>query len=102
VKPYRFHPAADAEFNESVDWYNWKQAGVGNDFARRVREYITRIRRDPSSGYASEHGTRTQLVSGYPYKLVFGYIGGMIWIIAVSHTRRRPKYWHQRMKDVQE
>ena len=100
MRPYKFHPAAEEEFNRSIDWYNQKQAGIGNDFARNVRECISRIRHNPLSGYVSEHGTRTQLVAAYPYKLVFGEYGGRIWIIAVAHTSRHPRYWHRRMRDI--
>lgn len=30
---YAFHPEAEAEFNGAIDYYEDREAGLGNDFA---------------------------------------------------------------------
>jgi hypothetical protein len=37
---YRFHPEAEAELNEAVDYYDACQEGLGLEFAREIHATI--------------------------------------------------------------
>ena len=62
-----FHPQAEAEFNEAIDYYEGIEPGLGYDFALEVHFAIQRAVEFPK-GLASV-GRRHQTVSGQPLSL---------------------------------
>jgi hypothetical protein len=40
---FSFHPEAEAEFNDAIDYYEDKEGGLGYDFAVEVYVTIQRI-----------------------------------------------------------
>ena len=47
MKPYKFHPEALEEINDSISFYEDKQAGLGGRFLEALDDAISRIRRNP-------------------------------------------------------
>ncbi|MGZ8935230.1 MAG: hypothetical protein ACXW04_10040 [Methylobacter sp.] len=46
---FSFHPEAEAEFNEAIDYYEDKERGLGYDFAVEVYATIQRIMAFPKA-----------------------------------------------------
>lgn len=44
---YRFHPDAEKEFVDAVEFYESREQGLGLDFANEVRSAIRRIIKHP-------------------------------------------------------
>ena len=55
--------AADAEFQEAIDYYNEHRAGLGFEFADEVKEAVTRITNYPEAWTPLSKRTRRCLIS---------------------------------------
>ena len=47
ARPFRFHPAADAELEDAAEWYEGRRSGLGIEFVRAVRRKVEDIRETP-------------------------------------------------------
>jgi toxin ParE1/3/4 len=100
MREAEFHPAARREFHRAMDDYEDEKRGLGRRFQAEIERRDRQIERDQMAGFSSELNTRTVLAHRFPYKIVFGVFAGILWIVAVAHTRRHPDYWHARVKDM--
>jgi plasmid stabilization system protein ParE len=96
AKRFRFHPAAEAELNDAVDWYEEKEPGLGLQFVGSIRWKIATLLVAPQR-WRLVNGTRRVLLGRFPYAIVYREVSDdEIEIIAIAHYRRRPKYWAHR------
>ena len=91
-----FHPAAAAEYAEAFRWYDERAAGLATAFAGEVSRALRLIRETPERWprYGARH--RRILVRRFPYSMIYLPTATRIWIVAVAHTSRRPRYWRTR------
>lgn len=94
---FNFHPDAEAEFNEAIDYFENKQVGLGRDFAIEVYLTIDRVLSFPKAWAILEGKIRRSLVNRFPYGLLYAEENGGIFILAVMHLHRDPDYWKYRM-----
>ncbi len=59
---YRFHPGAEAELNDAVDYYDECQEGLGLEFAREVYAAIESICEFPLAWASLSKNTRRRLL----------------------------------------
>lgn len=97
MKPISLHEAAEAELAEVLEYYERQRAGLGGEFRREFETTLERIRTNPLA-YAVEDdtGVKYALLRRFPYKLVYVDSNDCIWIAAIAHHRRRPRYWANR------
>lgn len=93
---YTFHPAAEAELNEAVDYYESIQPGLGLDFAREAYEAIDRAIQYPKAWSFIREPVRRSLVKRFPYGILYSESGNDIYILAVMNLYREPFYWEER------
>ena len=93
---YRFHPDAEAELNEAVDYYDGCEDGLGLEFGRVVYAAIQNICQYPLAWTPLSANTRRCLLNRFPYGLVYQLKGDDIIIIAVMQLNRKPGYWRKR------
>jgi len=55
---YYFHPDAENELNEDIDYYNKRQIGLGLEFAREVYSTIQNILLSPQAWNPLSANTR--------------------------------------------
>ncbi len=91
-----FHPDAETELNEAVDYYDQCQEGLGLEFAKTVYAAIENICRYPLAWTPLSRNTRKCLLSRFPYGLVYQHKGDEIIVIAVMQLNRKPDYWRKR------
>lgn len=91
-----FHPAARAELEGAVEYYESGRQGLGLDFAEEVYATIGRILAYPYSGSTMSESTRRCLVNRFPYGIIYQVTKDTVRIIAVAHLHRRPGYWKER------
>ena len=96
---FLFHPAAQIELNEAVDFYEKKQQGLGYEFAEEVYASIGLILKYPEGWRKLSLRSRRCLSKRFPYAIVYEITPELIRIIAIAHTSRRPKYWNKRLND---
>lgn len=93
---FRFHPEAEAELNEAVDYYDGCRDGLGLEFANEVFEAIENICRFPLAWTPLSKKTRRCVLKRFPYGVVYQVRGEQIIIVAVMQLNRKPNYWSRR------
>src|SRR5438067_4287825 len=63
--------AADAEFQEAIDYYNEQRAGLGFEFSDEVKDAVTRIRNYPEAWTPLSKRTRRCQVHRFPYGIIY-------------------------------
>jgi ParE toxin of type II toxin-antitoxin system, parDE len=95
-------PEAELEAAEAVIWYDDQRFGLGDDFLAELRQAYARIRNGPAElsrleSYTGRHDVRRCLLRRFPYLVTFLYRPEEVAIVAISHARRRPLYWLERI-----
>ena len=91
-----FHPEADDEFCEAIDYYEVCQAGLGQDFYTEVNSAIGRIRDLPEAWPVFDGDVRRCLTYRFPYGVLYSIEEDGIFVLAVMHLKRSPDYWKHR------
>jgi hypothetical protein len=94
---FQFHPAADAEFDVAVEYYEQCQSGLGLEFAEEVYATIARIIEYPEVWSPMSRNTRRCLTNRFPYGIIYRIINNSLHIIAVTNLHMRPDYWKERI-----
>jgi len=95
---YSFHPAAEKELNDAVDYYNDCQNGLGLEFTKEIYRTIQNILSFPDAWAPLSENTRRCLTSRFPYGVIYQAMDEEIFIIAVMQLNRKPDYWKEREK----
>ena len=91
-----FHPQAEAEFNEAIDYYEGIEPYLGYDFALEVHLAIQRAVEFPEAWPVLEGDIRRSLVKRFPYGILYSAEQDGIFVVAVMNLYREPGYWKQR------
>jgi plasmid stabilization system protein ParE len=91
-----FTPAARADLNSALDWYDTHAPHVAPQFRDALRATLARIAQNPKQFPVEYRQTRRALLRRFPYFVVFREIEGNIYVIAVFHTSRDPITWQSR------
>jgi plasmid stabilization system protein ParE len=94
---YSFHPFAEIELNEAIDYYEKHRSGLGEEFSNEVYSTIQRIIQNPKAWSKLSENTRRCLTNRFPYGVIYQIKGNKILIIAVMHLSRKPNYWQNRI-----
>mgnify|MGYP003462549314 FL=1 len=99
---FEFHPEALAEFDADVDWYDEREFGLGGRFADEVRLAIKAACDSPQAWtkwpeWDRYPTVRSTGVEAFPYRVVYFVEAERLVIVAVSHSKRRPRYWQDRI-----
>ena len=97
---YSFHPAAEKELNEAIDYYNDLRSGLGLEFTKEIYSSIQNILLFPDAWAPLSANTRRCLTSRFPYGIIYQATDREIFIIAVMQLNREPEYWKVREKGV--
>jgi hypothetical protein len=90
----RFHPLVQQDYNEAYEWYEDRQAGLGERFLKAVRHKIEEIAFQPESfGSRSSKRFREAQVDYFPYLIVYKIKKrkGIIFISSIHHTKKHPR-----------
>jgi hypothetical protein len=95
-------PGAELEAAEAVIWYDDQRFGLGDDFLVELRRVLNRIHRGPDElprleSYVGAHEIRRCQLKRFPYLVIFAFRPDEVLIVAISHARRRPLYWLERL-----
>ena len=93
---FSFHPEAEKEFNEAIDYYEEIEPWLGYDFALEVLSTIKRSVDFPKAWPVLEGGVRRSLVRRFPYGILYSEEKDGIFIVAVMNLHRKPGYWKKR------
>jgi plasmid stabilization system protein ParE len=93
-----FHPEARAEYRATVLYYERKARGLGAAFSAEIKQVMRWIAERPESAPPDVQGTRRKVLSRFPYTIFYAVEPDRIYVLAVTHHRRRPGYWHGRLR----
>ena len=94
---FQFHPAADAELDQAVEYYERCQSGLGLELAEEVYAAIARIIEYPDVWSPVSKNTRRCLTNRFPYGIIYRIKNENLHIIAVANLHMRPDYWKERI-----
>jgi plasmid stabilization system protein ParE len=99
-----FHPAADREVDDVIDWYDSLRPGLGAEFFAELRRGLQVITENPRvsppwpGGRAQALGVRRFTLARFPFVLPYLVLEELVVVLAIAHMRRRPGYWLERAK----
>lgn len=93
---FYFHPEAEAELNQAIEYYEQTCPRLGYEFAQEIHATIQRILPFPNAWPQLEQGIRRALVRRFPYGVLYAETKNGIYIIAIMHLHRSPGYWRSR------
>ena len=91
-----FQRVVRSEFDESADWYERRQAGLGPRFVVAVQRVLDRITEQPDFYPVVHSGVREALVQRFPFCIYYREEADQILVLAVFHTSRDPSVWQSR------
>ncbi|MBI4558449.1 MAG: type II toxin-antitoxin system RelE/ParE family toxin [Candidatus Hydrogenedentes bacterium] len=97
-----FLPGAEEEFREAVRYYEKQVPGVELTFAAEVRKGIAFILDHPYTALSVGTGLRRKVLPHFPYSVLYSVEADLIVVVAVTHQKRRPRYWHGRIRELRE
>lgn len=95
---YSFHPEAEAEFVQAIEYYEECEASLGYDFAVEVYSAIERTMAYPKAWPIIEEDIRRSLVRRFPYGILYAEEDEELFIVAIMNLHRDPEYWKHRIK----
>ncbi|HHT9106899.1 MAG TPA: type II toxin-antitoxin system RelE/ParE family toxin [Candidatus Wujingus californicus] len=95
---YSFHPEAEKELLEAVNYYNGIQEKLGLEFAREVYRSVQNILLFPRAWTPLSSTVRRNLINRFPYGVIYQITEKEIYILAIMQLNRKPNYWEKREK----
>lgn len=95
---YKFHPNAQAEFLESVGFYESKVKGLGSAFIDEFEMVANLVCESPKQWKIElKPDIRRAPLHRFPFSIIYREKQSIIQVLAVAHNRRRPLYWLPRL-----
>ena len=92
-----FHPEASEEVSEAAAYYEQEVQGLGEAFLSEIERAIRFLEEYPETGQPIGDSLRKLALSRFPYSLIYSLESDRIWMVAVAHQRRLPRYWQGRV-----
>lgn len=91
--PVVIDPQAEQDLFAAMEWYDQHRDGLGDRFVRRLDELLTTVSSQPAGFVRVYDDVRRGLMKQFPYAVYYRPDAGLIRVIAILHTSRRPDYW---------
>jgi toxin ParE1/3/4 len=96
LKPHTFHPEADLEYTEAIEYHAAIDLALGKRLDDEIQRIIRIICDQPDRFRVYHAECRRALCPKFPYSIIFSEEPDRIVVIAVMHAKRRPGYWLHR------
>ncbi len=81
-------PQAQADIDNTVNWYDSQDFGVGSAFLTELKSLLRRIADKPARYPFHKPGLRRAKAKRFPYTVFYSQRAGTVFIHAVMHHRR--------------
>jgi toxin ParE1/3/4 len=92
------HSLAKKETRKAYLWYKKRSVRAAGRFQHAISQALIYIQEMPSIHQQMKYGIRFYALKEYPYIIVFWFDDFVLKVIGVSHNKRKPEYWVQRIK----
>lgn len=96
-----FHPDAEIELDEAIEWYEAKSPGLGLRFFEEYKVLKGFILANPQQFSIELGEVRKATFKKFPYVLLYFVWEELVYIIAVFHASQGPEKWQKRAKGFQ-
>lgn len=95
--PVVLRDEARAEFDESFDFYDARQVGLGPAFAAEVQRTLDRVAANPLLHQVVLADVRKAVVRRFPFVILYRPHSDRVEVLSVFHTSRDPRDWQRRV-----
>lgn len=93
-----YFPEASRELEDAFEWYLERSLQAAGAFVRETDRAVAVIAAAPRVWPRFEAGTRRYVLQRFPYDIIYREAEAGIEVVAVAHHKRRPRYWHRRLR----
>jgi toxin ParE1/3/4 len=94
MKGARFHPLAERELADAIEYYEEQKSGLGSEFLDAGRHAVTFLAKYPEAAPQVRGAIRRLVLPRFRYSLLYRPLDkGRRRILAVAHDKRKPEYW---------
>ena len=86
-----FHPIAQDDLSQAIEFYEHQVHGLGVLFSKEVSQVIDLIILYPEGHQLITKHTRKCTLRKFPYMILYGIINNTIVISAIAHQHRHPR-----------
>lgn len=79
-----FHPLAERELLEGIDWYEAKVRGLGGQFLGRVTQALEHVQAFPESCPIALGRARKKPLRQFPYTVIYCVVPEGIFVVAIA------------------
>lgn len=92
-----FHRLAKEEFLDARDYYDDLVFGLGKNFVIEIEKCLNIIKSNPNAYPVLMDNIRKAVIMKFPYSVLYRIEKDKIYLLAVMHQKRKPKYWSSRI-----
>ena len=93
----RLHAAADAELSDAAVYLETERTGYGERFLLAYMAARDLVLAYPNIGESCGRRVRRKRIRGFRYDIIYRVELGEIFILAIAHHSRWPRYWQSRL-----
>jgi plasmid stabilization system protein ParE len=95
--PLRVRPEAELDALDAASWYDGERVGLGAEFLDELRTTFERIEDGPERFPRVFQDCRRAIVHRFPFGVFFVAEPDFAAVVAITHLRRDPSVWHNRV-----
>ena len=89
----RFVAEAREELLDAIRYYEGAESGLGRRFRCEFEAAVRHLREHPEIYRLRDTAHRRINLKTFPFFVPFIIRGDTVWVLAVAHESRRPRYW---------
>ena len=90
-------PEAELDLQDTYEWYEARNRGLGSEFIRAVDTCLSTIARNPEAYPVAHQQIRRALLRRFPYGIFYLIEPETIVVLACFHAKQDPKRWQRRL-----
>jgi toxin ParE1/3/4 len=96
----RYTTEAEAELDAAAGWFEANTAMGGSSFIDTIEDAVEEIRQLPAAWpvWTQYPRFRVRTLRKLRYRIFYELVDDLVLVVAISHTKRRPGYWLDRIK----
>ena len=88
------------ELNDSIEYYEEQQVGLGLRLKNEVDQHVKWITRNADVPRIRKGAYRRVNLKIFPYYIAYIIRENILWILAIANSYKKPEYWINRKKET--